>query len=114
MTLKVEPGALKDFAGDMDDLADAAARAVTYAEHTRPKNPDHEAHVFVQFLNNTAEVRPAVIAFFEHLRKLATMSADEVLDAARYYRDTDSAEAERADATYRAVADTPVPTGADR
>ena len=110
MTLKVEPAELRNFSRDLQNVADAAEEAIDYAAHTRPHNADHEAHVFVQFVNNIAPVRPAVIDLFSHLRKLSMLSHDELVDAAHYYVETDAAQAERADTHYRAVADTLVPT----
>ncbi len=107
MTLRVSLSDLSDFAGDCDTLSAAAKEATVYAAHTKPEASGGSA--FVRFLNSTAEVRPTVEAFFEHLTKLTAMSADEIVATRKYYRDTDHTSAVRADAKYKAVADTPIP-----
>lgn len=108
MSLRVKPGEIKDFAKDLDQLAAASGKAVSYSTHVKPNASGGSA--FVRLLNSTTDVQPAVQAFFEHLQTLSTMSADELVATARYYEDTDANQAERAEQTYQVVADTPVPT----
>lgn len=107
MTLRVKPGQIKNFAKDLDELATASGKAVSYSGHVKPHASGGSA--FVRLLNSTTDVKPAVEAFFRHLQTLSTMSADELVATAKYYQDTDAVVAARADRKYREVADTPVP-----
>lgn len=106
MAFDVRPASLKDFAGDLDVLSAAANEAQSYAAHTRPDASGGSA--MVRLLNSTAEVRPTVEAFFEHLRRISDASADELVAAARRYEMTDAAAAAESDAQLGAVRNAPL------
>ena len=107
MSFRVIPSEIKDFATDLDELSAASAKAASYATHVKPNASGGSA--FVRLLNSTTDVKPAIEAFFEHLQKLSTMSADELVATAKHYEDIDAEQAALADQAYQVLADTPVP-----
>lgn len=109
MSFEVQPSALKTFASAMDTLASASYVAVGYATHTSPQASGGSA--IVRFLNSTADVQPKVEALFEHLQSLSLGSAEEMVQVARGYENTDTAAAAEADRAYGMVQDSPTGTG---
>lgn len=59
-----------------------------------------EGRMFASVVEKTAEVREALLDNYRKLETVVSSSSDEVAKAARLYRETDRAEADRLDKTY--------------
>jgi hypothetical protein len=101
MRFRVEPEGVTAAARSVEELGQACVRAVSYAEHTRPRAEG--ASALVRFLNATQDVEPKVVAFFSHLKAIAEASGVALDATAAHYRDTDAEVAARADALYGKV-----------
>jgi len=99
-----EPTSIRAFSERVDQLVVDANSARTYAE-------DHldigggDARIFATIAGAAAEVRAALSENYERLAKIQQTAAVELDKAATMYQETDEANAEHLDNTYRTADD---------
>ncbi|GAA3068773.1 hypothetical protein FHS39_001996 [Streptomyces olivoverticillatus] len=98
---------LRVTAGDLESFARLVRRAADDTTEARAYVGKHGAigffdqGLFTRLIDLHGELEETVTQTLRRLQELLAASADEVVEAARYYRRTDLAEAAKMDAVYR-------------
>lgn len=92
MTFSVDPRELRQFGSWLDEMADQAEQAISYAGHTRIDDGGF-ANLMLTLIPAVEEIADASDGVFRHLREVLGRSATEVFETARFYEDTDAATA---------------------
>ncbi|SFB00939.1 Excreted virulence factor EspC, type VII ESX diderm [Amycolatopsis marina] len=101
MGFKVEPKSIGTFSEKMDGLVVDANAAKTYAEDWLSIEGS-DARIFATIAGAAEEAKSALSENYERLAKIQGTAAVELDKAATMYDNTETAEAERIDGTYKA------------
>lgn len=101
MGFKVDPGTIGKFGEKMDGLVGDANSAKNYAEDWLDISGS-DARMFATVAGAAADAKTVLMDNYQRLAKIQQTAAVELDKAANMYRDTDNAEAERLDGTYKA------------
>lgn len=101
MGFKADPGSIGKFSENMDGLVGVANSAKNYAEDWLDITGS-DSRMFATVAGAAADAKTALMDNYQRLAKVQQTAAVELDKAANMYRDTDNAEAERLDGTYKA------------
>ncbi len=97
----VDPDALEQYAARMRDEAEYARAGVTWTDrHILSLPPDGGSGVYSDSVRQVVEGGQGLQRLFSALDAYWTWSADELVETATYYRETETAAAEAADLVY--------------
>lgn len=100
MAFKADPSSIRDLGDTVRGLVDDADRAVEYVTQYLGIGYG-DGRMFIPVVEQATAVREALVANYRHLAELAGSSGRELGRAADRYQDSDRAEQERLDRTYR-------------
>jgi hypothetical protein len=100
VTFEAEHERIKSFATHVNGLSDDADEAVRYVEKHLGIGYD-KGRMFFTVVETAETVRNTLKENYKHLSEVAQKSGTELSKAAAFYRTTDTASAERLDATYQ-------------